>query len=296
MIKVAKSSVLVFQSLRLSNDIYHVEIVPGIGGRIMSYGPKDDNILFQNKSMHGHYAVYEVMDMEEMKQIRQNSSMLLYGGEKSWIAPQSDWGNKPYVDLDHGNYEVELVHSAERVEVRLISPICRETGLQITRIIQITDSDSVLHITQKLTTHSPVVQNRGIWQVTMVNRPGFIEIPWQVVESGPSFVDYYKKEPLPLVHKNGNSRVNLENGQKFKLGYTPEMGTVCTYLPFNEGAQWFVKSFELMGGMEYPHGVAVEVYNSDQFDYFEVEVHSPLFALMPKETCEFKVRWTMEKI
>jgi hypothetical protein len=61
----------------------------------------------------------------------------LWGGDKTWLAPQSRWTEGvPFLDLDSGSYEtVAEQDGSQRVTVRMISPICRETGMQITRTL-----------------------------------------------------------------------------------------------------------------------------------------------------------------
>ncbi|MFQ5551283.1 MAG: hypothetical protein ACE5FJ_08615, partial [Gemmatimonadales bacterium] len=43
----------------------------------------------------------------------------------------------------------------------------------------------------------------------------------------------------------------------------------------------------------YGHGCTAEVYNSEHFPYFEIEVHSPLLRLGPGQRAEFRETRTL---
>jgi len=45
----------------------------------------------------------------------------------------------------------------------------------------------------------------------------------------------------------------------------------------------------------YAHGASVEVYNSPQYDYLEIEVHAPLIKLLPAATRPSQV-WRVGRI
>lgn len=64
----------------------------------------------------------------------------LWGGDKTWVAPQARWIDRvPFPDLDSGDCELELWPDGHHAMARMTSPVCRETGMQVTRTLRIAD-------------------------------------------------------------------------------------------------------------------------------------------------------------
>lgn len=93
---------------------------PDIGGRLMDVVFKGESLLFQNPDLLEHQP--DLNRLDQLPSRAQHIPFPLWGGEKNWIAPESNWPQgAPYKILDSGRYALtrEDVHSAT-----MISPIC----------------------------------------------------------------------------------------------------------------------------------------------------------------------------
>src|SRR5437867_1559681 len=106
-------------------------LLPGLGGRVIAFEVAGRDLLWHDPRLE-----------QGPKALAKVARPVWWGGWKTWIAPQERWpGGRatPPRDLDEGKYTIEeagegRAPSASRL-VRLRSPICRETGLEIVREI-----------------------------------------------------------------------------------------------------------------------------------------------------------------
>ncbi len=56
------------------------------------------------------------------------------------------------------------------------------------------------------------------------------------------------------------------------------------------GLVGYRKQVEVYRDMTYGHGCIAEVYNSDRYPYFEMEIHGPVVSLRPGESFELEER------
>lgn len=87
-----------------SGDLKMV-ILPGIGGRLWDVVFQGQSLLFQNRDLEGI-----VPDLNQLRGLPTRSPQFgfpLWGGEKTWIAPDTNWPDgAPFGALDSGAYEV----------------------------------------------------------------------------------------------------------------------------------------------------------------------------------------------
>src|SRR3954464_5416959 len=88
-----------FESIDLEWMDYKLSITPSIGGRILSYAYQGHEMLYAMPSLMGKRFDLEVNKGQTIDDKRLELGMKLYGGFKTWIAPQDLWGNAPYIDL-----------------------------------------------------------------------------------------------------------------------------------------------------------------------------------------------------
>ncbi|MBW7457260.1 DUF4380 domain-containing protein [Paenibacillus sepulcri] len=294
MIIVMERESMGFLSISIQTEHYDLAIVPGIGGRIMEFGSDGVNLLYQNGSLAGYRPRYEAENAEEMHELRERSPQLLYGGEKTWLAPQSDWVGVPYADLDHGEYSWEVQRNEQAVRIVLTSPICRETQLQIIRTVTCVNGMPSIGIEQKLINHGTVPVTKGLWQVTMLNRSGIVDIP-----DGPLLGS---RQPLPLldehnaaaVHGTDGWRMVMDNDRLYKLGFMTDGGRAAARHQAANGKTYtLTKTYAVEPEQVYPHHTVVEVYNASDYPYYELEIHSPAYTLQPGESESFTINWEL---
>jgi hypothetical protein len=217
----------------------------------------------------------------------------LWGGDKTWLAPQSAWnGGTPYLDLDTGPYRLDVIsHGPEQAEVSMTSRICRETGLRFRRTVLVTADRldfAVRHEMQNASDHP--IQGE-LWDVTMVARPGVVYLPTWPESMFPEGVKTYEGEGSSVgargdvVHAHGSyAAVSCHDPIAFKFGVDGPAGWVTAVLEQADGALvGYRKSMPVSLGSTYAHGCVAEVYNSDAYRYIELEIHGPTVSLQPGE-------------
>ncbi|TDF98012.1 hypothetical protein [Paenibacillus piri] len=287
-----------FHGQLVRNDSIEITVVPEIGGRIMEFGPIGTNLLFVNEGLHGFKPKSDKRQAVSLAESRKSIGFLLYGGEKTWLAPQADWDGPPYAELDHGVYDCVMVPTSEGTEIQLISPICQETQLQIVRRIRIPHEGRRIRIRQEVVNRGNRVQHKGIWQVTMLRKPGIVHLQTAGTsryEKGVHYFDSTQTELGLVEYDKELALVHCDGTTQFKVGTDINNGFVDTWLPGQSPESppiLFRKSFGMTRG-PYGHGCAVEVFQSSAFPYFEVEVHAPLTELGPDESAHDEVVWEL---
>jgi hypothetical protein len=299
MAKIIQEKCLGFPALRLVNNSIELVIVPELGGRVMSYGPIGCNFLFQNTQLTGRQHPIPEGSPAELSEERLKSGMLLYGGEKTWLAPQDDWGMSPYMALDHGVYATQIETVKDGLQITLTSPVCQETFLQITRILHFPEKGSKVSFCQRLENCGTRPVSKSLWQVTMLKHPAWVTFPVDASSSYPEGIKWWEGlQTVPdLMQKIKKGwLVRCEKMREFKLGSDVSGGWVDILVsPDNDlqrSAMIFRKEYP-QGSGPYAHGCAVEIYNSVLMPYLEVEVVSPLTTLQPGEEMVYCLAWSL---
>ncbi|WP_308635733.1 DUF4380 domain-containing protein [Paenibacillus silvisoli] len=298
MIQVIESMSLGFPSLTIRSAFYELTVLPAVGGRIIGFGLDGINLLWQNERLEGHRPSYEASSPEELRSLRASNPILLYGGEKTWLAPQSDWGGTPYVDLDHGEYVCEIVRGEDEqsgsVTLTLTSPVCRETGLQLVRTLSFAEGARYIDIEQRLINRGSVQVTKGLWQVTMLNRNGTAHIPQGPELEAAVPIPLLNGEDADVSHTADGWTMVVDNSLMYKLGFMTDGGRASAVYEADNGKTYaLTKTFTVEPGRKYPHGTVVEVYNSSEYPYYELEVHSPAYTLNPGDDAAFTIRWEL---
>jgi hypothetical protein len=75
--------------------------VPQVGGRMMGLRWHDEELAFVNGDLAGR--VDDVAAIEDVRSAKWEQGFVLWGGDKTWLAPQDDWTDAvPFIDLDSG--------------------------------------------------------------------------------------------------------------------------------------------------------------------------------------------------
>jgi hypothetical protein len=146
-------------------------ITPQIGGRIISLTYRGEELLFVQEEHKGE--VFDFSRVQDLVREKERLGFRVWGGDKTWVAPQSAWWSKiPPLELDAGQYSAHVIDNG----LEMVSPVCRETGLQIIRQVELHEDQSIVLIETIRNTTDYIIE-RGIWNVTQVLRPFDVYLP-----------------------------------------------------------------------------------------------------------------------
>ena len=278
-----------WEGWQLARGPLALTVVPQIGGRVMGIQWRGQELSFVNPVCEGR--IVDVAAISDVHASKQQLGFLLWGGEKTWPAPQSRWTDDvPFIDLDSGAYEFACDEHAGTAT--MISPVCRETGVQIERTVALGDAVGHWKMRHTLRNRSDQPVTWAPWSVAMLLRPAMVFIP---VSASSAFSDGLRSFDNEGVSSSVRQRVvafgdevaaiTCRDPMHFKYGSDAPVGRVLTVMETGAaGAVGLRKSVPTYHLRPYAHGCVIEVFNSDAHPYFEVEVHGPVTTLLPGES------------
>jgi hypothetical protein len=253
-------------------------LVPALGGRIMSLKFRGEELFYVPEQGRGSLPQLPAGDIADLAAFKRGFGFPIFGGDKTWVAPEKEWLEKtPSVDLDAGAYAYEEDGGASV----MISPVCRETGLQIVRRVGALATGDIV-LVETLRNRNAHAVTKGIWNVTQILRPFEAHLPAEPAQVR----SYYHEDPtLPdpgIVpsKKGAMAVVPCEAPVCFKFGAMLREGRVMVHKPAHQGPVVMTRVFNIAPNKAYAHRSMAEVFNSAQHPYGEIEVHSPL-SLIP---------------
>ncbi len=270
-------------------------VTPELGGRITSLVFDGEEVLFTMPELRAREL--DVAAAPDVRARKRELDWLLWGGDKTWLAPQEGWTDAlPFLDLDSGRYSPRVAGSA----IEVTSPICRETGVQITRAISLDDRGRI-RIDQQMRNGSDNPVAWGLWGVTQVEGSGVAVLPIRPDSEfdggikpypnegrSPEIMDRYIRRARDVAF------IQCRQAEQFKYGSDSREGWILGLLD-RRPDQWlaFLKTFPTENSSPYPHTSTIEVFDSPSYPYFELETHSPLRRLAPGETGSHGEAWTL---
>jgi len=257
-------------------------VSPDIGGRILSITVDGRELLFVQKEHAGE--TFDFSGVTDLALRKKEIGFRLWGGDKTWIAPQNEWlEGIPPLDLDASPYS----HLLDGEAIVMESPVCRETGLSIKRRISPASGNGI-RVEQTITNRSDRPVRKAIWDVTQMVRPFdvWIRSPIERVRPYPEEGGSERYKSDVVLEQDGYSVIRCDAPLHFKYGATPDgIGEVIAVKRGGPTEKTVVhtRNFALDPGAPFAHGSCVEVYNSPDYDYMELEIHSPLVTLQPAE-------------
>lgn len=273
-------------------------LVPQVGGRIMSMIWRGRDLSFTQPEREGQ--VEDVRAVKDVRARKREMGFPLWGGDKTWLSPQTGWTDGvPFLDLDSGPYDLLVEHTGpEAAVVRMTSHVCRETGVQITRTVTISSDSQAWFVTHTLRNRSSHETRWGLWDVSMLYKPGRVYVPRGGTSRHPSGVKTFEEEGESIqvrdkvVHELGSLAViDCIDTKAFKFGVDAQEGWMLGVLDVaGMGLVGYRKQVPTHADMYYGHGCIAEVYNSDRYPYFEMEIHGPVVSLGPGASFELEER------
>ncbi len=282
----------------LQNGPLELIFVPQVGGRIMGMNWRGHDLCFTQPEREGH--VEDVLSSQDVHARKRKMGFPLWGGDKTWLAPQTRWTDGvPFLDLDSGAYDLTVERDGpDAAVVRMTSQVCRETGIQITRTVTVSSGSQDWIVTHQLINRSSSEVQWGVWDVNMVLKPGEVYLPRDAASRYPQGVKTFVEEGESaqvrdtVVGELGNLAVIHCAGPKaFKFGVDAKEGWMLVILNVaGMGLVGYRKQVPVYRDKPYGHGCIAEVYNSDRYSYFEMEIHGPVVSLRPGESFEIEER------
>lgn len=259
------------------NDL-RLTLLPGIGGRLWDVEFLGHSLLFQNPDIVG--ADVEHTPIGDLPTRSPQFGFPLWGGEKTWIAPDTSWANgAPFPTLDSGAYAVT---SKTNTQIEMASAICPLSHLSITRRITLTSGNSWT-LEHSVINHGAGTRPTGIWSVMMLKTPATIGVEL----NEPTFDPVFGTAEGMVVKHTKCLVATCNKQQEFKVGLPNPNGKTLIFS--GKDGLWLTCSVPVPEEPEdYAHQHPVEIFNSGDYAYCEAEWHSRLRALGAGETMHFK--------
>ncbi|MFQ5992051.1 MAG: DUF4380 domain-containing protein [Nitrospiraceae bacterium] len=316
---IEQSSYKGWDASRIQNGPLELLLVPQVGGRTMGMRWRGHELAFTQPEREGRTENLSVV--RDVRTRKREIGRILWGGDKTWLAPQDRWTDGfPFLDLDSGSYaqQIEQVGN-EAVVIRMVSPVDRETGVQISRTLTVLPGSTEWLLTHELHNASSAEVTWGVWDVSMVLRPAKVYLPTCGASQYPGGVRTYPEEGESVqvrdrvVQGLGSLAViTCDRSSKFKFGVGPgtDTGKQQRSPDRLHGKAWMLgildvkdcglvayrKQIPVFDGRPYAHGCIAEVYNSDEYEYLEMEIHGPLVTLRPGQTFEITERQALFEV
>ena len=266
-----------WDTIELTSGGLTLVCLPGIGGRLWDIVFKGKSLLFQNPDLLEY-----TPDIDHLENLPTKSPQFkfpLWGGEKTWIAPDSSWLNyAPFPVLDSGPYDADLKTSQQ---LRLLSPICPLTQIQIERLVTLY-SPNHWSIEHQITNCGETPRFAGIWSVMMLKTPALISMDC----SNHHEVSTVFGDPDGFIQNNKMSLVFdcFQKGE-FKIG--AHNLTDKTTMNMSEELYLTCRVPTPLEGDRFAHSHNIEVFNSGDYPYCEVEWHAPATILARGDSNSF---------
>jgi hypothetical protein len=287
---ISREKIFGWSGYRVAAGGLSLGLVPDVGGRIMSLAFGGEELLYAHEPEFGK--IYDFSRVADLKMFKKEFGFRILGGDKTWVAPEYEWIERiPPLELDAGSYDWRETGD----EIIMTSPVCRETGLQVTRRIRL-GLESEIHLQEDLYNATTLPVTKGIWNVTQIKKPFDVLVP-----AGLSDVRSYHYEddtlPSPGIapRKEGEwVRIPCLGKVCYKFGAMLCEGQAVVIKDTPRGRVRWSRSFAIDPSVPYAHSSMVEVFNSALFDYGECEIHSPLYQIPPGGRVSFKQSWKLE--
>lgn len=292
-----QSSFLGWRAIVLHDSGLTLRIVPEVGGRLMSIQMDDCEMCFIHPTLQGR--VFGGAE-DQWKALCQDAAFPLWGGGKTWVAPESDWPmGAPHRDLDSLPWMVERSWINEvSMGVAVRSPVCSVSGLQIRRTLTLPAGRTDWTLDHELFNASHRSVTCGMWDVLMLRRPAHVSLPGLAPSQimplpGKPSVSFLVESGV-IIPTDGGSKIYCAKPAEFKCGFSTVGGRV--QVAFDDMAVRYARSSAVPPSARYAHGHPFEVFNAPELPYFEVETHSPMQTLNPSDCIRYSIHECVSRI
>lgn len=266
----------------LSNSQVEAIIVPEIG-RIMQFRFQGgENTFWEDSQLYGKTPNPKSEEWAN------------FGGDKSWSAPQSEWGKitsrswPPPITFDSVPVKAKL----ENNELTLISEIDPFYGIRFYRKITLEPNKPIMKITTTFEKVKGDSQEVSVWTITQLNEPVSV---YAAIPQNSIFPQGYNKQsddlPANLKIDNGILSLKRDREKAHKIG-----SDASTLLWVGENVAIRMDSPRIDKANYPDNNSNSEIYtNYDPKAYVELEFLSPLKTLQLGEKMDLTVTYTLFK-
>lgn len=284
---ITKTTYFARPAYRLTDGNSEAIIVPALG-RIMSFGKVGGpNLLWNSPTPSGI-----------------NWGWINYGGDKTWLAPQSEWptwngsGWPPEKAIDGSPYQAEVMSGGK---LRLTAPLSAGTGLRLSRTLYFNEAGELV-IEQTIVKEKGAPVRAALWSITQAI-PGeaiFLPLnPNSAYKNGYFTLMTSKKEQaISLVSPTLLKYEPKTSGDGNKIGLDSPVSALASV---RDGVALVQKAEQPAG--RYPDGAdgagfPVEFYvNGDpKVFYCELELLGPLKTFKVGGKSTYTVRWSLHDL
>ena len=300
-----------WKAQQVSNEWVKLVIVPQNGGRLMQVTFAGHDYLFVNPKLAGKYFPPSP------------DKWFNYGGDKIWLLPEGNNDEQHWVGnsdlLDDGPYSFKTVSEGKECEIELTGPADPQTGIQISRTIQI-DSDSPrirFHAGMKnVSGHTVEWSMQSVSQYDTSDRSSsFNHNFWSFTPANPSssYLNLYHVRFGPAE----NHAVSVRDDGLFAVHYVHMaaelwLDSTAGWVAVVDGESHYamVERFQYEQTKSYPGKASVIFWtngpemrlsddgvpslsaDTDAGPYYEeAELNSPMCRLRAGESCSFETEW-----
>lgn len=262
-----------WSAYRLSNGQVDLVVVPKVG-RVLFFGDTSTkkNLLWENPDLTGTTKL--------------EGGYANYGGDRIWLAPQNLWGWPPDPSFDGAAYEATQIENG----IRLTSQTGTKIRVRFSREITLDPQTPTARFRNRLDNQGPK-GNYALWQITQVNNPNAVVLPYEVSSGLPHGWHGYGDETLePEFQSFSSGKLSLKRDPKRtrKFGSFSKSGEVNAYF----GSTLFSTKARVLAGQSYPSDSPLQAQMmADPTAYAELGHTSPIQPMQNGEVAYLDVEW-----
>ncbi|MBR8839883.1 MAG: DUF4380 domain-containing protein [Stigonema ocellatum SAG 48.90 = DSM 106950] len=266
----------------LSNGQVEAVVVPAIG-RIMQFRFKGgESTFWENPQVYG-----KAPDVKS-----EEWGYFGAGGDKTWPAPQSEWGKITGQDWPPPATfnSIPVTARVNRTSVTLISPVDPFYGIRFYRKITLEPDKNVMKITTTYEKVKGTPQNVSVWIVTQLRDPVAVNAALPQPSIFPQGYNEQSEDlPADLKVDNGILSLTRDRNKSHKIG-----SDTSTLLWVGKTVAVRIDSPRVPGESYPDNNSSAEIYtNVDPQAYVELEFLSPLKTLQVGEKMDLTTTYTL---
>ena len=259
-----------WQAWRIEHGPLTLVLVPQVGGRLMGLQWHGHELSFVNPDCQGR--VHDVAAIADVHECKRRLGFLLWGGDKTWLAPQTRWTDEvPFIDLDSGAYALSF--NQDSATATMTSPVCRETGVQIERTLRVGEQPGAWSMVHTLHNRSDREVSWAPWDVAMIVRPATVYLPTRAGSHFPQGLRTFDNEGVSAAVRDAVvsfvddfAVISCRDPLRFKYGVDAEVGSVLAVIESGpRGLIGLRKSVQAYHPRPYAHGCVAEVFNAAEY-------------------------------